>query len=167
MADLAKEAAELDAALAGAAAPSEEAGNAAAPPEERPLEIANPLSTEIGGLFAALGAGLGQFFPSIKIVLTDEKCGELGGALAPVLEKWGLAKHFAGFAWRVELQAVMVVIPTAIALRAAVMHDLGRMKKAAADEPAAPPAPESSAPPAPPAPPAVPVLKAVEKKKPK
>lgn len=91
------------------------------------------LNQEVAGIFAAVGAGLGAFFPSVKGVLDESKCDELGQVIAPVLEKYGLAQYFAGFAWRVELQAAFVVIPTVIAIKEAIQTDVAAMRQAAAE----------------------------------
>jgi hypothetical protein len=108
-----------DLAGAGQAAP----GSAAAPP-------AISLERELAGMFAMMAAAAGQFLPAIRRVLNDEACKQLGDALAPVARKYDLAKYLEGFAWRVELQAIMVTVPIAFAVVAAAKHDLAAIRAA-------------------------------------
>lgn len=145
MSDLAKEAAELDAELAGktadapapgadAAAVTDHTGGDQVPAAPAAPELA--LEVELAGVAAMIGATLGQFFPSVKPILTEQKCGELGAVLAPVAVKYDLVRYIRGFAWRVELQAAMVVAPVLVAVRQAITADLAAMR--------APPAAPSS-----------------------
>lgn len=99
-------------------------------PGSQAAPAALPLDREIAGLAATIGAVLAQFFPSVKPVLTEEKCAEIGAAVAPVLVKYGIERYFAGFAWRTELQALLTVGPVVIAVRAAIVHDLAAMRAA-------------------------------------
>jgi hypothetical protein len=109
------------------------AGAAAAPGQAPAAEPALPLERELAGMFAMMGAGAGHFLPSVKAALNDEACKQLGDVLAPVARKYGLEKYLAGFAWRVELQAVMVVVPIGLAVKAAVQHDLAELARRQAE----------------------------------
>jgi hypothetical protein len=151
MADLEREGVELDRELGGAPDPKPDEPAAPAAPGEAPSSPAAPapisLDQELAGMFEMVGAGVGQFFPSVKAVLDESRARELGSALAPVIQKYGLERYFAGFAWRVELHAALVVIPTIVAVREAIRHDLAELKRAAkassggqAEPPPAPPA---------------------------
>lgn len=113
----------IDAELAGDAEGSGGAGIGAA---------AVPLERELAGMFAMLAAGAGQFLPSVKTVLDDGTCRSLGDVLAPLARKYGLDRYLAGFQWRLELQALFVVVPVGLALRDAIARDLARAKAAAA-----------------------------------
>ena len=88
------------------------------------------LEDEIAGMFAMIGEGLGQFLPSAKAVLTEDKARDLGRVLAPLARKYHVAHYIEGFAWRVELQAAMVVIPVALALGQAIKSDVAKLKAA-------------------------------------
>ena len=46
--------------------------------------------------------------------------------------KYGIDRYLVGFQWRVELQALFVVVPVALAIRGAIAHDLAQYRKAAA-----------------------------------
>lgn len=95
------------------------------------------LERELAGMFAMIGAGAGQFLPSVKVVLDEPCCKALGDALAPVARKYGIDRYLAGFQWRIELQAIFVVAPVALALRGAIAHDLAQYRKAMAPGPGA------------------------------
>lgn len=107
-----------------------------------------PLEKELAGMFAMIGAGVGKFLPSVGALLDEKQCGELGQVLAPVATKYGIDKYLAGLQWRAELRALFVVVPLAIAIRQAALHDIAELKRAAADEGGA--ASSSSSPDAPP-----------------
>lgn len=121
------------------------------------LEAAPPptLEHELAGMVAMIGTALAQFFPSTKGIIDEAKAAEVGGALAPVVVKYGLERHFLGFAWRVELHAAIVVAPVVIAMRDAIRHDLDELARRSrpgapggdadpgGDRPAGPPAPPS------------------------
>lgn len=140
------------AAAPGAAAPAQGAAPAA------PL----PLSRELAGLCAMIGTAAGQFLPSVGAVLNPAKCDELGAVLAPVVQKYGLERYFVGFTFREELQALFVVVPVVLAIRAGAAHDLAQYRQAASAE-GSPGAPggEPGASSAASAAPAVPVLRPV------
>jgi hypothetical protein len=106
---------------------------APAAPGQAPAAPPLPLERELAGMFAMMGAGAGHFLPSVKTALNDEACKQLGDVLAPVARKYGLEQYLAGFAWRVELQAVMVVVPIALAVKAAVHHDLAELARRQAE----------------------------------
>ncbi len=104
------------------------AGAEQAPAQAAPAAL--PLDRELAGLAATIGAVLASFFPSVAQVLTEEKCAEIGAAVAPVLVKYGLDRYVAGFAWRTELQAALTVGPVVMAVRAAIMQDLAARRAA-------------------------------------
>lgn len=94
-----------------------------------------PLEQELAGMFAMAGAGLGVWLPRTGAVLTKEdpetkKSGadRLGEALAPVARKYGLDRYLAGFAWRVELNALMVAGPIAAAIVQAARLDIAELR---------------------------------------
>lgn len=115
-----------------------------------------PLERELAGMFAAISAAAGQFLPSVEATLDEKRCEKLGEVIAPVMRKYGLAGYLEGFAWRVELQALMVVVPIGIAVKQAIEHDLAQYRAAGAaaaggaglggQDPAAQASPASSAP---------------------
>jgi hypothetical protein len=90
-----------------------------------------PLERELAGMFAMLGAGAGQFLPSVRAVLDEPTCKSLGDVLAPLARKYGLDRYLAGFQWRLELQALFVVVPVALALKEAIARDLAKATAAA------------------------------------
>lgn len=114
---------ELELAQPGAAAAAEQA--AAAAPKL-------PLEQELAGMFALMGTAAGQFLPSVGATLDEAKCRALGDVFAPVMHKYGLARFFEGFAWRVELQALMVAVPIGLAVVQAAKLDLAAARAAAA-----------------------------------
>lgn len=117
---------------------------AAAPAEASPKLT---LAQEIAAVAETVGAVLASFFPSVREAMPAAKCVEIGAAVAPVLQKYGLEKYVAGMAWKVEVQAVVAVAPVVLAVRAAILADLETMRRKAG---------EARAEPAPGAPPAAP-----------
>ena len=113
---------ELTQPAAGSAEAAEQAIAAAAAPKLS-------LEQELTGLVAMIGAGLGHWLPSVKGVLNEGACAEVGKVLAPVAHKYGLARYVEGFAWRVELQALTVVVPIGMALAEAVRQDLAELRR--------------------------------------
>lgn len=87
-----------------------------------------PLEREIEGTFMLVAGAIGKFLPSVKVVLDQESCEELGKVLAPIARKYGLERHVAGFRWREEIQALIVVVPIAIGVKAAIAHDLAQYR---------------------------------------
>jgi hypothetical protein len=102
------------------------------PAASSPPIPAAPLSQELAGVFALVGFGLGKFLPSVAAVLDEKTCGELGEGVAPLLEKYGLDRYVRGGAFMVEIKAAIVLVPVAIALRAAIQHDLAQLAAPAA-----------------------------------
>jgi len=98
-----------------------------------------PLERELAGMFAMIGTGVGQFLPRAGAVLTtngpDGKSAadRLGDVLAPVARKYGLDRYLEGFAWRLELQALMVAGPVAFAIVQAAKLDIAELKQRQAE----------------------------------
>ena len=115
---------ELARALPGSTEAADQAIAAAAAPKLS-------LEQEFAGLVAMIGAGLGHWLPSVKNVLNETACAEVGKVLAPVAHKYGLARYVEGFAWRVELQALTVVVPIGLAVAEAVRQDLAELRRKA------------------------------------
>ena len=154
----------VDAELAGAAAAP---GSPSSPPPP-----AIPLEVEIAGIFELAGVGAGQFLPTVGATLDAAACKKLGDALAPVVRKYGLERYLTGFAWRVELQALLVCVPIVAAVIAAARADIaiararargeqiGAAVAAAVKTENAASSPEASAPSSTPPPPAAAPVKA-------
>jgi len=126
-ADLLALAKQVDQELEREAAP----GSAEAQAQASAIAAAPKLSLEqeFAGLVAMIGAGLGKWLPSVKNVLNEQACAEVGQVLAPVAHKYGLARYVENFAWRVELQALIVVVPIGFAVADAVRQDLAALKQ--------------------------------------
>lgn len=120
--------------LDGAAGTAAPGGASSSAPADAPPAL--PLEKELAAVAETVGAVLAQFFPSLKPVLTPEKCAAIGDAVAPVLVKYGLEKYIAGLAWRTELKALMVVGPIVLAVKAAIAQDLAAMRARATSKPA-------------------------------
>lgn len=154
-ASIVAEAAALDAKIAGQV-PGSPGEPGAAPGAPAPLA----LDRELAGMAAMIGQVLGQFFPTVPKVLDDAKAEAIGGALAPVFVKYGLDRYVAGMAWRAELNALLVVVPTVLAVKAAIEHDISQANGGAA--PAAPGAAPGAASSSSSSPAAGPMLRAIE-----
>jgi hypothetical protein len=107
-------------------------GSALGNNQEGPGAPALPLDQSITLLVCDVRDVLGEFFPTVKLVLHEGKCQQLGVKLAPVARKYKWEAFFDGFAWREELQAVMAGVPTAFNVYRAVQHDIAELKKEAA-----------------------------------
>lgn len=92
------------------------------------------LERNIAGTFAMFGAGVGRFLPSVKLILDESACAELGRELAPVARKYDVASWFGEFKWKEEFRAAMILVPTIIALRQAVEHDLAAARARAGQQ---------------------------------
>jgi hypothetical protein len=126
------EAAELDAAQPGAPG---------AEPAPEPEPAADP-HAEVRGILEALRAiARAKDFAKAAAVLSDDAIESLAGALAPVLEKYGLsAGDFFG-KWKAEIMALLVAGPVVVELVTAFRLDLDRKAAAAAKEVQPEPAP--------------------------
>jgi hypothetical protein len=109
-------------------ADSDAPGAAAAAPELTQAD-------QISGIAQTFGAILALRFPSLRNVLTREKCDELGRVLEPIFVRMG---------WTIEggdiaeyIAAAAVIFPLAADVKAAIVHDLDEERKKAATQPAA------------------------------
>ncbi len=131
------------------------AASTTSPATASPAAPVLTLDRELAMVAETVGAVLASFFPSVKAVLTEKKCEEIGAAVAPVLVKYGLDRYVAGFAWKAEVEALMCVAPVVLAVKAAILHDLALMRAHQEKrDKAPPPAAGEGAPPPAAAPPA-------------
>jgi hypothetical protein len=105
------------------------------------------------GLVDIAAEALAAFYPSTAPILTTEKRGRIAGALAPVLEKYGLDMAGIFGKWGAEIGLAFACAPIAIPLAQAIRADraaVERLKIAEAPPPppAGPTAATTAAPPA-------------------
>ena len=102
--------------------------------ERKSASAAIPLEREIAGMFAMAAGAAGQWLPSVGQAMNapdkEGKCAadRLGDALAPLARKYGFDRYLEGFAWRVELEALVVTVPIAIAIVQAAKLDLATLE---------------------------------------
>lgn len=137
--------------------------------EATTLEAEQPAPTEAGegglpaapvdylsdakGLVDIAAESLAAFYPSTGPILTPEKRGRIAGALAPVLEKYGLDMAGIFGKWGAEIGLAFAISPIAIPLAQAIRADRAAAERAkiATAPPPPPPAPTAATTPAPPA----------------
>lgn len=123
---IAAEAAATDAAVSGA--PGGDAGAAPGAPGGAPGAEAPPggaaTAALLVGFIKTLVGIAGKRFPSILAVWTDAAVSQVADALAPILDKYGLATPEFLERWKVELSALMLCGPLVFATIAAVRADL-------------------------------------------
>lgn len=108
----------------------------AAPPDGTPPDGAQepdgaaelvPLEGRICMQAATFAALVGKVFPSVRKVLTDEACEEIGTELAPLARKWKWDGPLQAFKYDAEVRALMTVAPLGFAIYQAIKEDLAVM----------------------------------------
>lgn len=90
-----------------------------------------PLHEEVGGLLKMMAAMVKPALPSVSAIYTDEVCGAVGNAVAPVCQKYGWLQGGIGGQYSAEILCLAVVGPLAWATVQAAKSDLaaGRAKQ--------------------------------------
>jgi len=97
------------------------------------------LDKEIAGALQMLVGVVGPLFPSLKAIYTEETCGAVGAAVAPVCEKHGWLSGGIGGEYGEELMCLIVVGPLGYATYTAVQNDIEeRRQKSKAQDGKAP-----------------------------
>ncbi len=122
-------------ALEGEQATPAEVGEGAAPTP--PIDYLS----DAKGLVDIAAEALAAFYPSTAPILTTEKRGRIAGALAPVLEKYGLDMAGIFGKWGAEIGLAFACAPIAIPLAQAIRADRAAAERLKiADAPPPPPA---------------------------
>lgn len=79
--------------------------------------------TDARGVTDIIATSLGAIWPSTAVVLTDETRGKFAGALAPVMEKYGLSLGAVFGRWGAEINLCFVVAGFAVPLAGAISAD--------------------------------------------
>lgn len=82
-----------------------------------------PLEGRICLQVATAAALIGKVFPSVRKVLNDEACEEVGNELAPLARKWNMDGPIKAFKYEAEVRALLVVAPLGFALYQAIRED--------------------------------------------
>lgn len=82
-----------------------------------------PLEGRICMQAATLAALIGKVFPSVRKVLTDEACEEIGNELAPLARKWKWDGPIQSFKYEAEVRALSIVAPLGFAVVQAIRED--------------------------------------------
>lgn len=112
LADLANEAAAVEAAAAPAAAPDADAP----PPADVPAEVAALVKMVAGMLTPA--------FPCLAEIYNEATCQQLGAAAAPVMDKYGLSVGGLFDRWGAEITLAAVALPVGLATMKGVKADI-------------------------------------------
>lgn len=121
----------IDAEAATAADPG-----AAAEAEAVPVDVA----AEIAALLQTVAGILTPAFPCLAEIYTEPTCQRLGGAAAPVLEKYGLSVGGLFERWGAEITLAAVAFPVAIATAKGIKADMDARRNAPRDVTPPPPA---------------------------
>ena len=92
--------------------------------EAEPEPVRAPLGEEIAGLLQMLAGMASPLFPSLGKIYTPETCAAVGGAIAPVCDKYGWLQNGMGGEWGPEIMCVAVVGPIGYATVLAVRNDI-------------------------------------------
>lgn len=93
--------------------------------EAEPVEAPRaPLAEELAGLLMMLAGMASPLFPSLVKIYTPETCAAVGGAIAPVCDKYGWLQNGMGGEWGPEIMCVAVVGPIGYATVLAVKNDI-------------------------------------------
>lgn len=83
-----------------------------------------PLEGRLCMQAAMFAAMVGKFFPSVKKVMSDEVCEEIGNELAPLARKWNMDGAVSAFKYEAEARAFITVAPLGFAIYQAIREDL-------------------------------------------
>lgn len=87
-------------------------------------------------IFALAVPVLGRLYPSIADIYTDPTCDQLATVLGPLLTKYGINLGDMGDKWGVEIAAVMVCGPVAMATYHGIQADIaGRDESMRTEQP--------------------------------
>ena len=91
---------------------------------EEAVQVRAPLAEELAGLLMMLSGMASPLFPSLGKIYTPETCAAVGGAIAPVCDKYGWLQNGMGGEWGPEIMCVAVVGPIGYATVLAVKNDI-------------------------------------------
>jgi len=118
----------------------------AAPAAEVTEPAAPQLDNEIAGMLLLASKMVAPMFPSVAEIYTEEACGAVGAAVAPVCVKHGWLQNGIGGEWAEELMCLAVVGPMAVATYIAASKDIEARAKARGKDKAKPEEKELPAP---------------------
>lgn len=117
-------------------------GAGGAPGEREPPRMTP--GQEVAAMLQAFAAVVAPAMPNVAAIYTPATCAAIGAAVDPVCAKYGWLQ--GGFQWGAELQAVIVVVPIALATAKAVQVDVAALKAARAAREAEAARPKEAAP---------------------
>ena len=92
--------------------------------EAEAVQVRAPLAEELAGMLMMLSGMASPLFPSLAKIYTPETCAAVGGAIAPVCDKYGWLQNGMGGEWGPEIMCVAVVGPIGYATVLAVKNDI-------------------------------------------
>jgi hypothetical protein len=125
-AGLLAQASALDGDLAATAPEAIEAAQA----EAAALSMADQNSQAVFGIFELALPIVGEAFPSLNTIYTEEARGKIAAVLGPLLAKYGINVHEVGGRYKEELAAGFVCVPIAIATYKGIKADIAAREPA-------------------------------------
>jgi hypothetical protein len=113
---------------------------------ELDLPAAPDPAAELAAVISVCVGILAPVFPSLPAIYTEQTVHAVAAATAPVLEKYGVEMGGLFGRWQEEIKCAIVVVPVALATKAAIENDLAarKIEPAKADKKPAPLSPGNS-----------------------
>jgi len=92
--------------------------------EAQALTLADNNGRMVSGVLEMASPMIAPLYPSVAAVYTPEVCAQVGGALGPVLAKYGIDLGEWGGKYKEELTAAFVCLPVALATVKAIKTDI-------------------------------------------
>ncbi|WP_373986986.1 hypothetical protein [Duganella sp. BuS-21] len=96
----------------------------AAQEEAMVMTMADTNGRAVAGVLEMAAPLIEPLYPSVAAVYTPDVCAQVGGALGPVLAKYGIDLGEWGGKYKEELTALFVCVPVALATVKAIKEDI-------------------------------------------
>jgi hypothetical protein len=97
---------------------------AAAQEEAQASSLADNNGRMVAGVLEMAAPMIAPLYPSVAAVYTPDVCAQVGGALGPVMAKYGIDLGDWGGKYKEELTALFVCVPVALATLKAIKADV-------------------------------------------
>lgn len=118
------------AAIDGEAAATAPEAVAAAQEQAMVVSLADSNGRMVSGVLEMVSPMIQPLYPSVAAVYTPDVCAQVGGALGPVLAKYGIDLGEWGGRYKEELTAIFVCLPVAGATVKALKADIAAKEEA-------------------------------------
>lgn len=96
----------------------------AAQEEAMVMTMADTNGRAVAGVLEMASPIIAPLYPSVAAVYTPDVCAQVGGALGPVLAKYGIDLSEWGSKYKEEVTALFVCVPVALATVKAIKEDI-------------------------------------------